>query len=148
MLPGIIQNELGPTGPPAPFKQLSAERTTSLADLLRSESAEDLRYWRPSVVIVERCSLNHFCLGMAGKDFNMLAWFLQSPSSRQHGHTIKSRRNSIITMYTGLFRRTSFKQVHELQSFLNIHRFLGFHSIGCSQGKALYGFFVYKDPKD
>ena len=79
MLPGIIQNELGPTGPPAPFKQLSAERTTSLADLLRSESAEDLRYWRPSVVIVERCSLNHFCLGMAGKDFNMLAWFLQSP---------------------------------------------------------------------
>ena len=79
MLPGIIQNELGPTGPPAPFKRLSAERTTSLANLLRSESAEDLRYWRPSVVIVERCSLNHFCQGMTGKDFNMLGWFLQSP---------------------------------------------------------------------
>ncbi len=79
MLPGIIQNETGPIGPPAPFKRLSPERVTSLADLLRSESAEDLRYWRPSVVIVERCSLNHFCQGMTGKEFDMLAWFLQSP---------------------------------------------------------------------
>jgi hypothetical protein len=79
MLPGIIQNETGPIGPPAPFKRLSLERVTSLADLLRGESAEDLRYWRPSVVIVEGCHLNHFCQGMGGKDFNMLAWFLQGP---------------------------------------------------------------------
>jgi hypothetical protein len=79
MLPAIIQNELGPTGPPAPFKRLSPETLARLAALQRSESAEDLNYWRPSVVLVELCSLKQPCQGIEGKNFNMISWFLQSP---------------------------------------------------------------------
>jgi hypothetical protein len=79
MMPAIVQNELGPTGPPAPFKQLSPDTLSKLATLQRTESAEDLDYWRPSLVLVQHCSPQQSCLGIEGKNFNMLAWFLQSP---------------------------------------------------------------------
>jgi len=79
MLPAIIQNELGPTGPPAPFKRLPPQTVARLAALQRTESAEDLNYWQPSVVLVQHCTLKQSCLFIEGKDFNMLSWFLQSP---------------------------------------------------------------------
>jgi hypothetical protein len=79
MLPAIIQNELGPIGPTAPFKRLSPETVAKLAGLQRKQSAEDLNYWRPAVVLVEQCVPNHFCQGLGGKKFDMLSWFLQSP---------------------------------------------------------------------
>ena len=48
--------------------------------LQRTETAEDLNYWKPSVVIVEQFDgVNHFCPGIEGKKFDMLSWFLQSP---------------------------------------------------------------------
>jgi hypothetical protein len=79
MLPAILRNELGPTTPSAPFKKLPPETLTRLATLQRTESAEDLNYWRPSVVLVENCNERHTCLGIEGKDFDMISWFLQSP---------------------------------------------------------------------
>jgi hypothetical protein len=79
MLPAIVKNELGPIDPAAPFRRLSPETVTRLANLQRTESAEDLRYWRPSVVLVEQCNLEHDCIGLEGRDFDVLAWFLQSP---------------------------------------------------------------------
>ena len=79
MMPAIIQNELGPTGPPAPFKRLSEEKLATLAALQRTEATEDLTYWKPSVVLVERCSISQPCQGIEGKNFNMLPWFLKSP---------------------------------------------------------------------
>jgi hypothetical protein len=79
MMPAIIQNEMGPTGAPAPFKRLSPARLAGLAALQRAETAEDLIYFKPSVVIVQRCSRQHPCQGIEGKDFDMLSWFLQSP---------------------------------------------------------------------
>ncbi|MGD0444812.1 MAG: hypothetical protein ABSA39_12840 [Edaphobacter sp.] len=79
MLPAIVQNELGPEPPPAPFKQLSPETKARLATLLRKQSAEDLNYWRPSVVLVEQCNVGHPCQGIEGKDFDMISWFLRSP---------------------------------------------------------------------
>jgi len=79
MLPAIIQNELGPTGPPAPFKRLSPERLATLASLQRTESAEDLNYWRPSVVLVQQCTVENPCQGLHGKNFNMISWFQQGP---------------------------------------------------------------------
>lgn len=79
MLPAIIQNELGPVEPPAPFKRLSPDTVANLAALQRKQSAEDLNYWRPAVVLVERCVPNHFCQGLGGKTFDILSWFLQSP---------------------------------------------------------------------
>jgi hypothetical protein len=79
MLPAILQNELGPTTRSGPFKKLSPETLNRLATLQRTESAEDLKYWRPSVVLVENCNERHTCVGIEGKDFDMIAWFLQSP---------------------------------------------------------------------
>jgi hypothetical protein len=78
MLPAIVQNELGPTVPHAPFKRLSPETLSRTATRQRTQSAEDLDYWRPSVVLVQRCNLKSPCQGIAGKNFDMLAWFLQS----------------------------------------------------------------------
>jgi hypothetical protein len=79
MLPAIVQNELGPTGAPAPFKKLSPETLSRLVAVQRTESAEDLNYWRPSVVLIQQCRVDNSCQGMEGKDFDMLSWFLQSP---------------------------------------------------------------------
>jgi hypothetical protein len=79
MLPGIIQNELGPTGPPAPFKRLPPQTVTRLATLQRTQSAEDLNYWQPSVVLIQHCTMQQSCAFIEGKNFNMLSWFLQSP---------------------------------------------------------------------
>ena len=79
MMPAIIQNELGPTGPPAPFKRLPPETLVKLASLQHRESAQDLNYWQPTVVLVERCDLDHPCQGIEGKEFDMLSWFLRSP---------------------------------------------------------------------
>lgn len=79
MLPAIIQNELGPSGSPAPFKRLSPERLAALASLQRTESAEDLNYWRPSVVLVQQCTVDNPCQGIHGKNFSMISWFQQSP---------------------------------------------------------------------
>jgi hypothetical protein len=79
MLPALVQNELGPEAPPAPFKQLSPETEARLAALLRKQSAEDLNYWQPSVVLVEQCNLGHPCQGIESKDFDMISWFKRSP---------------------------------------------------------------------
>jgi hypothetical protein len=79
MLPAIVKNELGPIDPAAPFKKLSPETVTRLANLQRTESTEDLKYWQPSVVLVEQCNLEHDCIGLEGRDFDLISWFLQSP---------------------------------------------------------------------
>jgi hypothetical protein len=76
----IIQNELGPTGPPFPFERLSPERLIQLANLQRADSVEDLNYWRPSIVLVERGTSQHSCQGIEGKNFDMISWFSQSPA--------------------------------------------------------------------
>ena len=75
MLPAIIQNEAGPTGPPVPFKQLSPERLAVLAALQRSQSAEDLDDWKPSIVLVQQCPPWPYCQAIKNRNFNMLAWF-------------------------------------------------------------------------
>jgi len=79
MLPAIIQNELGPNSPSVPFKRLPGETVERLAALQRRESAEDLNYWRPAVVVVEQCNVEHPCIGLEGKEFDMLSWFLRGP---------------------------------------------------------------------
>jgi hypothetical protein len=80
MLPAIIQNEQGATGPPAPFKKLPALTLARLADLQRTETVEDLNYWKPSVVLVEHCTVDDPCQSLEDKNFDMAAWFLQSPA--------------------------------------------------------------------
>jgi hypothetical protein len=79
MLPAIIQNERGRTGAPVPFKSLPRDTVARLALLQRNETTEDLNYWRPSVILVEHCTLEHFCQAIEGKNFDIISWFLQSP---------------------------------------------------------------------
>lgn len=79
MLPAIIQNELGRTDPWVPFKKLSPERLAALSTLQRTESAEDLGYFKPAIVLVQHCTIEKPCQGIEGKNFDMLAWFMKSP---------------------------------------------------------------------
>jgi hypothetical protein len=79
MLPAIIQNEMGPTGPSTPFKRLPPKTLARLAALQRTESTEDLNYWRPSVVLVQHCNAEESCQAMEGKSFDTIAWLSESP---------------------------------------------------------------------
>jgi hypothetical protein len=79
MMPAILQNELGASPPPAPFKHLPPETLARIAALQRAQSTDDLNYWHPSVVLVERCNQENPCQGIEGKTFSMLEWFRGSP---------------------------------------------------------------------
>jgi hypothetical protein len=82
MLPAIVRNE-GHSNPPyLQFKRLSPQTVASLSDLQRTDTAEDLDYWRPALVLVEQCELKRPCTFLDGYDFDMLAWFLKSPRFR------------------------------------------------------------------
>ena len=78
LLPAVIQNQRGPTGPPVPFKRLPPDTVTRLADLQRSQAAEDLNHWQPSTVLVQQCTVAHPCQAIEGKDVDLLAWLLES----------------------------------------------------------------------
>jgi len=78
MLPAIIQNERGRTSPSSPFKQLPVATTAALAELQRKETAEDLNYWTPALVLIARCTTNDPCQGIEGKDVDLLSWFQRS----------------------------------------------------------------------
>lgn len=77
MLPALVQNELGPAGPDAPFKRLSTQRLAEISTIQREESAEDLDYWKPAMVLVQQCTAAKPCQGLEDKNFSILAWFLQ-----------------------------------------------------------------------
>jgi hypothetical protein len=79
MLPAIVRNELGPTNHDAPFKTIRPETLAALADLQRMDTAEDLDYWKPAIVLVEHCTPEHPCEFIEARHFDILSWFLQSP---------------------------------------------------------------------
>lgn len=83
MMPAILQNELGAPPPPAPFKRLPPETLARVAALQRTQSTDDLNFWRPSVVLVERCNQDNPCQGIEGKTFSMIDWFLRSSQFAQ-----------------------------------------------------------------
>ncbi len=79
MLPAIVQNKLGPTRPNSPFKKLTPEALQQLESTQRTDTAQDLAYYRPTVILIDHCTQRHPCGGIEGKDFDMLTWFLESP---------------------------------------------------------------------
>lgn len=82
MLPAIVFNENAAAGgPPAPYP-LPPARVQQLADLLRSNVAEDIHTFRPAVILVEHCNSTpkRRCMAMHGLDFDALAWFQRSPA--------------------------------------------------------------------
>jgi hypothetical protein len=79
MVPAIIQNESFEAGGTRPKKILAPPLVKSLAARLQTDTAEDFRRWKPSVVIVQQCHANKYtCLGLSGINFDPLSWFLQS----------------------------------------------------------------------
>jgi hypothetical protein len=79
LLPAIIQNQRGPTGPHVPFKRLAPDTVTRLAELQRSQATADLNHWQPTTVLIEQCTVQHPCQAIEGKDVDLLAWLLESP---------------------------------------------------------------------
>jgi hypothetical protein len=77
MLPAIIQNETSRTDRGRPFKALSAERTEELATILRSDTAEDLRLWKPKYVWVQRCASDPGC-EVYNHPVDFISWFSKS----------------------------------------------------------------------
>lgn len=97
MLPAIIQNEVFQAGGPRPKKILPPALVGSLAAQTRTETAEDFRRWKPSVVMVEQCHKSHSCWGLRNIDFDTLNWFLRSPAfaAEWSHYTYQSSRNNL-----------------------------------------------------
>ncbi len=82
MLPALIQNSPGGRAlapPDLPFKALAPERVAELSTMQRTQIAEDLDYWKPKVVLVQRCP----CDFIYSDRFKMLDWFGQSARFQQ-----------------------------------------------------------------
>lgn len=77
MLPAIIQNKAAVPAPHTPFKRLSPERIAQISTVQRTDTAQDLNRWQPSVVLVPVCEPSDACMSVPMKRFDILSWFLQ-----------------------------------------------------------------------
>jgi hypothetical protein len=80
MLSAIIKNERNLQLPGVPFKRLAPARVAQLAQLQRSQTAEDLHFWKPTVFAVQVCTAERWCQGIPGIDFDIVAWLSQDPA--------------------------------------------------------------------
>jgi hypothetical protein len=81
MLPAIVQNEVAADGGgPAPRKVLPPETVSKLAAMQRTDTATDLRKWKPEVVVVRKCTKRDPCYALESLTLNPLVWLLQSPA--------------------------------------------------------------------
>jgi hypothetical protein len=79
LLSAILQNEEPQPPRPAVFKSLPQPTLSNLAALQRHSTTEDLRRWRPSIVLVRHCTAENSCQGLEGRNVDLLAWFLHDP---------------------------------------------------------------------
>jgi hypothetical protein len=101
MLPAIVQNELGPTRPDSPFKKLTPEDLHHLEETQRTDTAEDLAYYRPTAILVDHCTKQHPCGAIEGKDFDIIGWFLESPQfAAEWSHYQRKSRDASFDLYT------------------------------------------------
>ncbi|MCU1321861.1 MAG: hypothetical protein JWM43_1510 [Acidobacteriaceae bacterium] len=100
-LPAIVLNQPGISYHEKTFKRLTPGVLTDLEALQRRETAEDLGYWRPPVVMVERCTDRHYCGFLEGHPFDFLTWFLQSPAfAAEWTHYRQQPGNDVFDVYT------------------------------------------------
>ncbi len=78
MLPAIRDNESGVRPAGRAFHALAPERVEELAEIQRTELAQDLSRTRPQYVFVERCPATQPCESYTAP-FNIVQWFSQSP---------------------------------------------------------------------
>jgi hypothetical protein len=80
MLSAIVKNERNLQEPGVPFKRLAPARVEELAQLQRTQSAEDLKYWKPTILAFQICTAQKPCQGIPGIDFDIVDWFSQDPA--------------------------------------------------------------------
>jgi hypothetical protein len=80
MLPAIVRDETGHLDRAVHPRPLATLRLHQLEDLQRSSAAEDLHFFRPAVVLIERCDSTYRCPALEDTPVDILAWFRQSPA--------------------------------------------------------------------
>jgi hypothetical protein len=92
-LPAILRNE-SPTAPGDPRRRIPPQRLAQLDRLQHAWMVEDLVYWHPALILIERCQdpAVH-CQVLEDRHDDLLAWFLRDPGFRDifaHYHYVRS----------------------------------------------------------
>jgi hypothetical protein len=103
MLPSIILNERAQAAGTTTRHPVTPARLAYLADLQRSNSADDIRLRHPHIIIVQHCKATDEepCQGLYGTTFDILPWFLQSPNfANAFAHYQRTSGDSYFDVYT------------------------------------------------
>jgi hypothetical protein len=103
MLPSIILNERAQASGTPSRHPLTPARLAYLADLQRSNSADDIRLHHPHIIIVQHCKATDEepCQGLYKTAFDILPWFLQSPNfANAFAHYRHTSGDSFFDVYT------------------------------------------------
>jgi len=96
MLPAIVLNENAEAGGPPAIAPLPPARVQQLATLLRSNVADDLHTFAPTVVFVEHCDpITHPCFALENLSFDTLAWFQRSPAFAAEWHNYRLQQTAL-----------------------------------------------------
>lgn len=92
-LPAILRNE-SPSAPGDPGRHIPPDRLAALDRMQHRWMSEDFQYWRPRLVLIERCQDPAVsCQILEDRHDNLLAWFLRDPGFREifsHYHYLRS----------------------------------------------------------
>lgn len=85
-LPAILRNE-SPGAPvtsgPTPRRRILPERLSQLDQMQHAWMVEDLNYWQPSLILIERCQDPAVsCQILEDRHDDLLAWFQRDPAFR------------------------------------------------------------------
>jgi hypothetical protein len=82
MLPAIVRSE-DPSSHQVK-RYLSPATVAELSTLLRTTEAQDIAHWKPTVVVVDRCTLHQFCDSSQKEQFGtLIEWFQIDPQFRE-----------------------------------------------------------------
>ena len=81
-LPAILRNE-SPTAPGDPSRRIPPARLAELDRLQHAWMVDDLTFWHPSLILIERCQDPTVqCQILEDRHDNLLAWFQRDPAFR------------------------------------------------------------------
>jgi hypothetical protein len=92
-LPAILRNE-SPTASGDPHRLISPDRLAQLDRMQHAWMVEDLSYWHPSLILIERCQdPTVHCQILEDRHDDILAWFQRDPAFRHlfaHYHLLRT----------------------------------------------------------
>ncbi len=81
-LPAILRNE-SPAAPGDPGRLIPPQRLAELDRLQHAWMAEDLAYWHPPLILIQRCQAPDVrCQVLQDRHDDLLAWFMRDPNFR------------------------------------------------------------------